>query len=438
MAAPVPARLQIKGRLRRRQWPILATVVTLVAGMTFSLVSTYTVRGLTFWMVPQDIWAAYRSAHYIGWGAYGSIYAAGTSLVTFPAILLLFAPVAMITQGLGLSEDFPYVVPHPTAWLVLGPYEILLSCSALFACDALAERIGVSPARRFWLCVCEAVVLWNVDVVWGHPEDALALALGVYALVAAFDGRWTRVGWLFGVALATQPLVVLMLPVLVGMGRRRQLPGIVARAALPTVLLMIVPFAAHFHDTFHAVFDQPNFPGIDHVTPWTALAPHLGGKGSHLVVAAGPGRLVAVALAGLIGIWVWRRRPGPEGIVVAVALALALRCFTESVMVPFYIWPPLAVGLVGAARLGVRRLAAAGVAAAAVTVFADYRWLPWLPWWLVVTGSITIVLICARPPSGTPDGSDVGDRSDMKNRSSSVAEMPENLHKDGSVLTAPP
>ena len=42
-------------------------------------------------------------------------------------------------------------------------------------------------------------------------------------------------------------------------------------------------------------------------------------------------------------------------IVLAVAFTLALRCFTESVMVSFYVWPVLAVGLV----VVMRRLAVA-------------------------------------------------------------------------------
>ena len=35
---------------------------------------------------------------------------------------------------------------------------------------------------------------------------------------------------------------------------------------------------------------------------------------------------------------------------MAAAFALALRCFTESVMVSFYVWPALAVGLVVVVR----------------------------------------------------------------------------------------
>ena len=166
----------------------------------------------------------------IGWGALGNVYGAGTRLITFPGIPLLLSPLALITGALGMSESFPFVLAHPSAWLVLGPYEILISSSALFACDALAERLGVPRGRRAALCLAEGAFLFNVSVCWGHPEDALALALALYALVFAFDGRWTGAGWLFGAAVATQPLVLLMLPVLLALAGRSRVTGLLARA----------------------------------------------------------------------------------------------------------------------------------------------------------------------------------------------------------------
>ena len=274
----------------------------------------------------MDIWGAYRSAHMIGWGALGNVYGAGTRLITFPGIPLLLSPLALITGALGMSESFPFVLAHPSAWLVLGPYEILISSSALFACDALAEHLGVPRGRRAALCLAEGAFLFNVSVCWGHPEDALALALALYALVFAFDGRWTGAGWLFGAAVATQPLVLLMLPVLLALAGRSRVTGLLARAIVPAGALLAVPLAAEFHATAHALVDQPNFPRIDHVTPWTPLAPPLGGSGNNLAVAAGPGRILAMALAGVLGWRARRWRDRPDAVVLAVGAVLALRC----------------------------------------------------------------------------------------------------------------
>ncbi len=388
--------ITVVDRARQRKWPILVTVAVLVTGMAFCLAWGPVVRHRDTWVIPGDIWGAYRSAHFIGWGSLGSVYAAGTGVVTFPGILLLFAPVAMLTGGLGMTENFPYYVPHPTSWLVLGPYEILIGCAALFACDALAQRLGVPGGRRGVLCVAEGVVLWPTIVIWGHPEDALAVALAVYAMVFALDGRWTGAGWIFGAAVATQPVVGLMLPVLVAMSGKQRAVPLLLRSVVPAVALLATPLAAQFHATTQVLFRQPNFPNLDHSTPWTAFAPRLGGTGKHFAVAAGPGRVVALLAACALGWWARRWRQRPELLVWAATFALALRCLTESVMVPFYVWPTLALGLVLVGRRAHWRQALAFGSALTVTVCAETFLAKW-SWWSIVTGGLLLVLLMAFP-----------------------------------------
>ncbi len=383
-------------RLQQRAWPIAITATVLVTGMAYCLLWAPVVHHTQSWIVPGDIWGAYRSAHFIGWGDLGNVYGDDTGLVTFPGILILFAPLAMVTGTFGMSESFPFSLSHPTAWLALGPYEILLSCSALFALDALSDRLGVSRPRRRLLCVIEGVVLWNLSVGWGHPEDAVAVALAVYAVVFALDGRWNGAGWLFGAAVATQPVVILMLPVIMAMaGKQRVLPLLV-RASLPSILLLGTPLIAEFHVTAHALVDQPNFPNVDHRTPWTPLAPRLGGFGEGLTVAAGPGRLVALVLACVTGWWSRRWRDRPELLVLAMAFTLGLRCFTESVMVAFYVWPVLAVGLVVVMRGSPWRCTTGVTAAVFVTICSQSHLGEW-SWWGLVTGGIVIVLLAGIP-----------------------------------------
>jgi hypothetical protein len=107
---------------------------------------------------------------------------------------------------------------------------LILACIALFAGDALAERLGMARGPRGVLSLAEAVLLWNVAVLWGHPEDAVAVALGVYAIVFAIDGRFTGAGWLFGIALAVQPLVVVVFPVLLVMSGKKRALGLAVRS----------------------------------------------------------------------------------------------------------------------------------------------------------------------------------------------------------------
>jgi hypothetical protein len=380
-------------RLRRRAWPLIVAGTFIMAGMAYSLLWAPVVRHHPYWVTPGDLWATYRDAHFVGWGDLGGVYGAGAGLVTFPGVLLALAPVAMITGSFGMTEAFPKILPHPTAWLILGPYEMLLSAVALFACDALAERLGLSKGRRRLLCLLEAGVLWNVSVLWGHPEDALSVGIAIYALVFALDGRWTGAGWLFGAALATQPLVLLMLPVMLALVDRRQVAGFVVRAFGPAVALLATPLLSQFRSTSHALLDQPNFPGVDHATPWTTLAPVISGRGHDLTVAAGPGRMVALVLACGLGWWARRWRHQPDLIVWAAATALALRCFTESVMVDYYMWPVFAVGLVAAARGGRWRLAIGGVVAIFISFVVQLH-MSWLPWWCIVTAGLVVVLAC--------------------------------------------
>jgi hypothetical protein len=378
--------------LRRRALPLAVTVAFVLIGMAFSFWWGPVVRHHPYWITPGDLWSTYRAAHYVGWGDLGGIYGAGTALVTFPGIVLLLSPVAMVTGKLGLSESFPKFLAHPTSWFVLGPVSFLLCGIALFASDALARRLGVSRGRRGVLCVAEAVALWNVAVIWGHPEDAVAVGFALYALTFALDGRWTGAGWLFGAAMAVQPLVVLMLPVLLALAGRPRVVGLLTRSLAPSVALLVTPLISQFHATTYALLDQPNFPNLDHATPWTALAPVIGGSGHNLSVAAGPGRILAVFLACCLGWRARRWRHRPDLIVWAATAALALRCFTESVMVAFYVWPTLAVGLVVAARLGRLRLAAAAIVAVAVTATSQWR-IGELPWWALVTAGLLVMLI---------------------------------------------
>ena len=96
-------------------------------------------------------------------------------------------------------------------------------------------------------------------------------------------------------------------------------------------------------------------------------------------MSAGPGRLVAIALAGVVGVWcrsLRRRADGATlaaGCVLATGVVFAIRCLTESVMVPFYLFPALAIGLVLAFRKPgvVPKVGAVGVAVF-VTVCSEF------------------------------------------------------------------
>ena len=87
----------------------------------------------------------------------------------------------------------------------------------------------------------------------------------------------------------------------------------------------------------------------------------------------------------------------------AMAAALTLRCLTESVMVPYYIWPPLAMGLVVAIRTTRWRPVLGVVIAVAVTVSAESHFGEWV-WWGLANGGLVVLLLSGLPrPSRVAD-----------------------------------
>jgi hypothetical protein len=407
--------------LRRRSLPLVAAVVMVTATMAYTLLWGPLVHHGSYWFMPGDLWGTFRSAHYVAWGDIGDVYQRETGLVTLPGISVILAPIAFISNHLQLSESFPYPIAHPTAWLILGPVEAALGASVLLPLDRLAGRLGLATNRRVALCCAEAVVLWPVVAIWGHPEDPLAMTFALYGLLAAFDGRWRSCGWWWGLALVTQPLVVLALPLIFAMAPARRWARLALQSALPTIALVAIPLAQEWSSTTRALFKQPNYPSIDHPTPWLAFAPVLekahpivlrrfgtGPRPGHTifastlvhtiagnVVAAGPGRTISIALSVLVGVWAFRHRPDVAQVVWLVALALSLRCVFEAVMNPYYLWPPLAVVLVLSVREW-RRFLVCVVSAAAVTVWSYHHTGPWL-WWLPVVILLGVCLASAFP-----------------------------------------
>ena len=208
--------------------------------------------------------------------------------------------------------------------------------------------------------------------------------------------------------MAVQPLVLLAFPLLAAVVEPRRLPGYVARAAAPGALLLAAAAAANWTATVHAVTSQPNFPAIDHPTPWIYLAPHIADG----QVAAGPGRILAIVAAlgcALVVARRWRAygtagRWGPGALTELLwwtAVALALRSAFEPVMVSYYLWPPLAVALAAAAR-DWSRLLPVGCTAVGLTFFSQVQWHnPWT-WWTPMVAGLALALFFARPRPGRP------------------------------------
>jgi hypothetical protein len=362
--------------------------------------------GRSEWALPYDYWgtlvAATRLAHF----DIGGLYTQPTGLVSLPgaAVILLPAAAVIMATGMSLAIPGPHNL-HPAVWLLAGPYEVAASCVTLFAADALAERLGASRSRRALLAAASAGALWNVSGRWGHPEDAVAVGLLLYAILAMSRSRVPLAGWLAGAAVCVQPLVLLALPVLVAVLPWRRVPWFLARAALPSAVLLSAAALANWSATVAAVTSQPDSPVINHPTIWTSLAPHMSGGN----VAAGPARAATILLACCCAMVIRRRWRGgaapaatewsPDLLADAawwVAFALALRSFFEPVMVSYYPWPVLAVALIPAVAASWRRLIAASVLAGALTAAAQGTSHSVWIWWVPIVAGLIAQLALAR------------------------------------------
>jgi hypothetical protein len=392
--------------LARRLFPLLATAGLAAIGMAATIWWGPHLAGRSAWSLPHDLWGTLVAARRLLHGDLGGLYTRPTALVTFPGAAVILVPVAAIIDAARLSFQVPGVQdPHPGVWLIAGPYEIALSAVALFAADAIADHLGVSRPKRALLAAASAVALWSVSVRWGHPEDAVAVGLLVFGILALAKSETGRSAWLIGAAAAVQPLVLLALPVVVMAVEPRRLTGFLARVAAPGALVLGAAAAANWQATVNAVTSQPNSPVVNHPTAWTSFAPHM----SDGAVAAGPARALAILAAcgcALVAGRRWRAARHAAGwspemlqeLLWWAAVALALRSVFEPVMVAYYLWPALAVALI-AASASWPRLVATSLAATTLTFASQVSWRgPW-SWWAPMVAGLGLTLFFARMPA---------------------------------------
>jgi hypothetical protein len=160
---------------------------------TTTLGPTWT--GKAEWALPYDLWGTLIATVRLVHGNVGGLYTQPTGLVSLPGAAIILLPCAAVIAAAGLSLQIPGPHNlHPPVWLLAGPYEIALCCVTLFAADALAEQLGVTKWKRGLLAVASAVALWNVSARWGHPEDAVAVGLLLYAVLALSRSRTALAG----------------------------------------------------------------------------------------------------------------------------------------------------------------------------------------------------------------------------------------------------
>jgi hypothetical protein len=400
---------------RSTVWTLAVTLCVMATGMAYGIWWPGVVRhDPSYWTTPGDLWETVRTAHWIGWGAFSFVYSSHTGLLTLPGMPLVLTPVVMLTDALGLVEVAPGFLgaPHPSSWLVIGPVTLAFSAVALFALDALARHLRIARSRRRWLTLAEGATIWAAVAYWGHPEDVVALGLATYGLVALLRGRNGAAGWLLGAAIGFQLYVIVLVPLFVGIVGLRKAGALLARAAVIPGFLAVVVLVPDFRHSFTILWKQPMWLG-NHPTPWSLVAPKVG-RG---LVAGGPGHIVAIIVACAVGVLASRRRSDARMLVWLAMVALAARCVFESVMIPYFVMPVVALGLIAVASRGRLRWLCACATGVGLTVMVHMQLAAW-SYWLLMTGLVAVFLGLAAPrlmasPTATaastasaPDGSE--------------------------------
>ena len=240
------------------------------------------------------------------------------------------------------------------------------------ACIATVAFTMVNPVTR------EALVL-------GHPEELLAGALCVGAVLAALRGHSTRAGLLLGLALATkQWALIAVLPVLAAVPAQRRRAGIVAAA---TAAALTLPLLAGNLGDFADSTRQAAWGG-ERVNPWNLLYP-FAAAGDNVVWIGGEQHIqtfraipvwlahlmhpliVAIALPLTAAWWLSRRRT-PDDALALLALLFLLRCLLDPVDNAYY-HVPFLLALTAWEGLGRRGIPLASMLCSVAIYYAIHK-----------------------------------------------------------------
>lgn len=333
---------RVSSWLDTRSVPVMVTVWLVAGSVVYSLV--WSAFAHHKWQVYTDLWNSAGMALAVGQLHFSAVYAYPSQIDSPPGFEYLLAPFMLLGHAVGLRTTIAHGGGFMVYGLLLVPLATLMAASVLFALDAVARYWQFSNRQRTGLAAVAGLSVLSDVVFWGHPEDCIALALVLWAALAA-DGdsprRVGRVGWLLGVAVAFQPLALLAVAPAVARYGRRDLWRSAWRIALPSVLLLLPELLASAAVTLHRVVDQPYFPADESSTPLGHFARVLG----HGAYSGGTLRLVSMLAAMALGYVACRRRHDLPTVLFVMSLAFTLRVLLESELLGFYFFPVVALCL---------------------------------------------------------------------------------------------
>ncbi len=156
-----------------------------------------------------------------------------SQLPAYGGSLVLRAPFAGAVAALGGGELAAYRAVSIPCLLAVAWLAVVL----VRRMDARGRTVG-ARALVLGLCVANPVTIRALDI--GHPEELLAAALAIGAVLAASDRRTILAAVLLGLAIATKAWAVLAIgPVLLALPGRRLLALVIAGAVTVAVLAPI-------------------------------------------------------------------------------------------------------------------------------------------------------------------------------------------------------
>ncbi len=294
--------------------------------------------------------------------------------------LLLRAPFAAASYLAGHTLRSEYRLGALACLLVLG----LLA----WALTGVMERQGKGLFSQLVVAaLCVAGPMTFKSLSWGHPEELLAGALCVLAVLLAWQRRSTAAGVVLGLSLATRPWALLVVLVVLAVAQERRLRLVLVAAATAAILLgpMLVGDPSRF---WHMA--QADGIASNTVTPpdiwWQygreagiLITPH--GEGTMFTVPAwvwAVARPLVLGLGVLLAGGYWRSRRSLAGsrhgltmsagdlstALHLVALVLLVRCMFDPNDYSYY-HAPFLIALSAAGAVGSGRLPYAAIVSAA-------------------------------------------------------------------------
>lgn len=324
-----------------RRYMVAMYVLGVTACFFFSFGFPHLVGLSHQWLVAEDAWSTVHIAQYVANGGLSGIYSLTPWYAALPGFIIVCAPFAALGDHLGLVTGYPYVIAHPSMWLVIGPLFAVTGATPVLGADYLASSLGVSRARRRVMAALIAVLMAGPEPgVMGHPEDMVALALACVALGLVVRGRWLGSALVLSAAIAFQTWAVLLVPVLfVAWPAGMRLRLLVRAAAVPGALTAAL-LAFDFKDTISILVSQP-MADAGQPLPWWHFARHItvvDQMGTLHLRAGSTSRFIAVVVA-VAAAWVIRRKVTPVAVVSASAVALCARGLFEAQYWSYYMIP---------------------------------------------------------------------------------------------------